>query len=180
MTGMERANKSFLSNSQLWAAGTLLAALPSSACTSLSTRTHFVFHAQWARKENTLSLLTKHRQLAKSFSLLIGALRAAGSRAGREMRDALLRSGSEGSGRAPQKGPGTWAGQPTEQREVARSLSHLYCSETGETKVHSMGESRSLGEVVADVNPSYWYTSRSQLAVMDGLIQDVICYSSFV
>lgn len=128
---MERANKSFLSNNQLRAAGTLLAALPSSACTNLSTRTHFVFHAPWARKENTLSPLTKHRQLAKSFSLLLRALWAAGSRPGREMRDALLQRGSVGSGPAPQKGPSTGTRRPKEQGEVAwRSLSHLFWLET--------------------------------------------------
>lgn len=73
MTGMERPNNPFLSKSQLRAAGALLTALPPTACTSLSTRAHFIFHAQWARKENTLSLLTKHRQVAKSVSLLIRA-----------------------------------------------------------------------------------------------------------
>lgn len=146
---MERPSKSFPSNSQLRAAGALLAALPSSSCTNLSTRTHFVFHAQWARKENTLSLLTKHRQKAKSFSLLIRAVWASGSRPGREMWDAPLWNSTEGSCPAPQKGSGTGTGQPEEQQEgVQRSLSHLYCLETGEINVHSVGKSRSLGEIV--------------------------------
>lgn len=161
-SGIGRPKKSFLSKSQLRAAGTLLAALPSSECSNLSTRTHFVFHAQWARKENTLSLLTKHRQLAKSFSLPIRALWAACSRRGRELQDALLWSSNEGS--RPRHG----TGQPKEQLEVAqRSLSHLYCLETGETKVHSVGVFWLSGEIVVGINPTYWYTSWSHFAVMD-------------
>lgn len=103
VTGMERPKESFLSNRQLRAAGTLLAAVPLSACTNLSTRTHSVFHAQWARKENTLSLLTKHRQLAKSppyWSELSEQLAA----------DMAGKCGM------PQKG-GTGTGQPKEQQE---------------------------------------------------------------
>lgn len=64
----------------------------------LDTRTHFVLHAQWVRKENTLSLLTKRRQLAKSFPLFITVLLAAGCKPGRETRAAPRRSGSEGHG----------------------------------------------------------------------------------
>lgn len=83
--GMGRTNTSLLScsSSQLQVAGTLPEFPPIDA-PSWNTKTHFALHAQWVRKENTLSLLTKLRQLAKLFPLFITVLLAAGSNAGRQ------------------------------------------------------------------------------------------------
>lgn len=115
MTGLERPNESFLSTAAQGSRNPL-PALPLTACTSLSTRTHFVFHTQWARKENTLSLLTKHRQGAKSLSLL-SELLSSWQQGWQGMWDAPLWS----AGRAPAQ-PCTGTGQAGNSRRWHRGF----------------------------------------------------------
>lgn len=79
-------------------AGALLAFPPVDA-PSWNTKTHFALHAQWVRKESTLSLLTKLRQPAKLFPLFITVLLAAGSKASRQ-HELLLYGGSRDTAEA--------------------------------------------------------------------------------
>lgn len=77
--GMERANKSPLEMAScMWQEPRLHFHRVDAPV--LNTRTHLALHTQWVRKENTPSLLTKPRQLAKSFPLFIPVLLAAGSK----------------------------------------------------------------------------------------------------